>query len=341
MEDYKMKHLKWMAAAAVAAALSMPLMAAEQADPAVGDWLLKADFDGRPMNAILIIAKDKDGKLTGLWGSFFGTDAVDNLKAADGKISFSQTIRFRPPGGGQDQSEGFTVDYSGTIKEGKMSLTASSDRGDFVYEGRRLDALPPVLGVWEFKRQRNEQEIITLLTVSQAADGTLTADWTGPANSQMQAESKISDVKFENGKLTFTRSLSFQDRQMETTYELTASGDTLSGVSKSQRGEREVTGRRLGSEHIGKWDLSVSSDFGQRRQLLIVLPDMTGMYGAVNVGKITFENGQVSFKYSMGFGDRTFESEFKGQLQDGKLTGQITTSRGTQQVEGKKMMPAA
>lgn len=340
-----MKHLKVMVVAAVLAVLAVPLIAAEQsagqkADPVVGDWLLKADFDGRPMNAILIIAKDKDGKLTGSWGSFFGIDAVDNLKVADGKISFSQTVRFRAPGAAQDQSEGFTVDYSGSIKDGKMSLTASSDRGDFVYEGQRIDTMPSVLGVWEFKRERNGQEIISLLTVSQAADGTLTADWTNQADSERQAETKISNVKFEGGKLTFTRTISFQDRQMETTYELSASGDTISGISRSQRGEREVSGRRLGSEIIGKWDLTITSDRGERKQLLIVLPDMTGMYGAVNVGKITFENGQVSFKYSMGFGDRTFESEFKGQLKDGKLTGEMTSSRGTQKVEGKKMMPA-
>ena len=57
-----------------------------------GDWLLKADFNGRPMESILSLVRDADGKLGGKWISFWGYSEINDAKFEDGKLSFSRTM---------------------------------------------------------------------------------------------------------------------------------------------------------------------------------------------------------------------------------------------------------
>ena len=68
---------------------------------------------------------------------------------------------------------------------------------------------------------------------------------------------------------------------------------------------------------------------------------MSGLYGSAAIKKVDFEDGQVSFKIALEFGERKFEISFKGKLDGKKLTGELTTSRGAQKVTGKKVISAA
>ncbi len=307
--------------------LVIPALAAEPKDPAAGDWLLNSDFNGRPVYSLLLLSKDKENNYQGSWVSFWGINTVDNLKIEDGKITFTQTNRFR------DQE--MILTFTGTLKDGKLTGTMSSDEWDSDFEGGRIAPLPPIVGIWEFRRQRQDTEYVSTLTISADKNGKFTADWQSERGTW-----EISDVKYEDEKLTFARKSTDPERQRETTYALTAKDDTISGTMTSSRGERQTEGKRLHSELIGKWELTLTSDFGDRKQLLWVRPDLTALYGSTEVGKITVEDGKVSFDYEMSFGDRSFENAFKGQLETGALTGEMTNSRGTQQVKGKKMTPA-
>ena len=111
-----------------------------------------------------------------------------------------------------------------------------------------------------------------------------------------------------------------------------------SGVMKSERGETPVEGKRIGAPLVGTWNLDVSSERGDRKQRLRVFPDMSGLLGATPIKKIQLQDGKVSFKISLEFGDRTLELDFQGKLDESSLTGEITTSRGTQKVTGKKVI---
>lgn len=290
-----------------------------------GNWLLTSDFNGRPVNSLLMLSKDKDGNYQGSWGSFRGIDPIDDLKIKDGNISFTQTNRFR------DQE--FTMTFAGTVKDGELTGAMVSNRGENTFKGSRIKPLPAIVGVWEFRRQRQDREFISTLIVSQDKDGQFNADW----QSQRSNSWEISDVKYEDEKLTFTRKNTDPDRQRETTYTLTAQDDTISGTMMSPGGEREIEGKRLHSDLIGKWELTITSDRGQRKQLLWIRPDMTALYGSADVGTVSVEDGNISFRYEISFGDRSFENEFTGQLQAGTLTGEMSNSRGSQQVTGQKM----
>ena len=99
----------------------------------------------------------------------------------------------------------------------------------------------------------------------------------------------------------------------------------------------QVAGTRVGAALIGTWMLEVSYDSGDRRQRLRVNADMSGLYGATPVKEIKFEDDKVSFKVVREFRDQTFEMDFVGKLTEGKLTGELTSDRGSQQVTGTKV----
>ncbi len=54
--------------------------------------------------------------------------------------------------------------------------------------------------------------------------------------------------------------------------------------------------------------------------------------------KVNLEGDKVNFKTVLEFGDREFEMSFEGKLDESKLTGELTTSRGTRKVKGTKVV---
>ena len=184
------------------------------------------------------------------------------------------------------------------------------------------------------KYKFGEREITSTFIVKADKEGKLTAQWQG-----RRSESEISDLQYERGKLTFKRKSTYQDRQFESTFEGTIRGNTLSGVIKSQRGETTVEGTRIGAAIIGTWNLEVTSEQrGSRKQRLMVNPDMSGLYGAIPVKKVNLEDDKVSFKIVLEFGERKFEMSFEGKLEDSKLTGELTSERGSQKIKGTKVI---
>ncbi len=292
----------------------------------MGDWLVKADFDGRQMTSILSFSRDKEGNLAGQWISFWGLSELRDIKYEDNKLSFVQVSRF-----GDNE---FRSDFAGTIEGGTLTGTMSSERGELQMEGTRVRRMPAVVGNWEMKVKMGEREYTGTLVIKADEKRNLTAEWQSE-----RGEHQISDVQYENGQLTFKRTSKFGDRQFESTFEGTVKEDTLTGTFKSERGEGTGVGQRIGAALIGKWELDITSERGTRKQILQVNPDLSGMYGATAVKKINLEGNQVTFQIVLEFGDRKFEINFKGDLDGKKLTGEVTSSMGTQTVTGKKLPP--
>ena len=86
------------------------------------------------------------------------------------------------------------------------------------------------------------------------------------------------------------------------------------------------------------WDLEVTSERGSRKQRLKVNPDMSGLYGSIAIEKVNLEGYKVSFKTVLEFGERKFEMSFEGKIEESKLAGELTTSRGNQKVTGTKVI---
>jgi len=286
-----------------------------------GDWQVKIDFDGRQITSILSFSSDKEGLLTGSWISFWGLSELKDINYEDGKLSFTQVYRFR-----ESESE---AKFTGTVKRRKLTGTLSGDRGESTVEGTRLRPMSRAVGNWDMKIKVGDQEYTATLIVKQGQDGKLTADW-----QSQWGEHKISDVEFKKNKLNFKRTSKVQDRQWESTFEGTVKGHTLSGTFTSDRGGIEAEGKRLGAPLIGKWNLEITSDRGTRKQILQINPDLSGMYGPIAIPKINLEDSQVGFKTILEYNERKSEISFAGTLQNNKLSGELTTSRGTRQVQG-------
>ena len=291
-----------------------------------GDWLVKVDYDGRQFESILSFSRDREGNQTGQWISFMGLSELKDIKYEEGEISFSRESRNR-------DGESTTSNFKGKIEDGKISGTWSSSRGDNKLEGKRVPRMPRAVGSWALTLKMGEREFTSTLVVKVDKEGKLTGQW-----QSRRGESEVADLQYQRGKLTFKRTSTYQDTKRESTFEGTVRGDTLSGVMKSERGEITVEGKLVGAPIIGTWNLEVASERGTRKQRLLVNPDMSGMYGAIPIKKINLENNQVDFLTALKFGDQSYEIRFEGKLEDTKLTGEITTSRGSQKITGTKVI---
>lgn len=329
-----MEHRKFLKAVLCCMLLFMVILSAQvAAQPSssrgrglYGDWVVKIDYDGRQFESILSFSRDQDGNLTGSWISFMGVSELKDIKYEEGKISFSHERRNR-------DGETTTSNFKGTIEDGKISGVWSSSRGENNLEGKRATRIPRAVGSWNLNYKIGDREITSKLVIKADKEGNLTGQW-----QSRRGESEVSDLQYERGKLTFKRTSTYQDTKREYTFEGNIRGDTLTGMIKSERGEVEVEGKLEGGSLIGTWNLEIEYDSGPRKQRLMVNPDFSGMYGAIPIKKINLEDGKVDFLTVLEFGDQSFEIRFEGKIEENKLTGEITTSRGSQKVKGTKFV---
>ncbi len=293
-------------------------------DRIVGDWKLTLDRNGRQMNSILTFSEDESGKLIGKWIGFRGASNLADLEYANHQLSFKRIDRF----GDRESISSFT----GTAERETLSGTLSSERGELKVEGKWIRPMSRAAGTWNIIVKDGQREHTANLIVSPDKDGILAAEWKG-----QEGQHTITNVTFKNPALTFKRSSKAPNRQWESTFQGTIKGDSLTGTFSSDQGDSSLKGRRVGAGLIGKWDLRITSDSGNRSQILTIHPNLSALYGAIPVEKINLEGNQVSFKTSIPFGDQDREISFAGRLDNKKLTGELTTSSGAQKVEGTRI----
>jgi len=298
------------------------------AEDITGDWDMATEFGGRQSFATLTIVKKADGTYSGKWGR----DDLSNVKFDGQKLTFVRTVRW-----GDNE---LTLDYAGALKDGKLTGTLSSDNGDFPANGTKIKPKAPPLGVWDLSYAIGDRDVTAKLIVSEKPDGKLDAKW----DSQM-GESTIANVKIDGAKITFDRTVKSNDREFKMAFEGVAQGDKLTGASKSDMGDIPVAGTRVGAAVIGKWELTTESEQGARQSMLTVYPDLTARQeffgGESPVKNFKFEGDQMTYALELGFGDQTFVIDYKLKVQNGVLTGQSSSERGTNAIKGKKMQEAS
>jgi len=291
-----------------------------------GDWVVESDFNGRTFRSILVFSRDQERNQTGVSLSFMGMNELKDVSFADGKLSFTQTRRNRD--GEMSESK-----FSGTITDGVLTGTMSGTR-EYELTGKRAPRIPRAVGQWELKYSRGDREITSALIIKADAEGNLSAQM--PSG---RGEAKISNLTIENrNELSFKRVSKYQEREFESTFTGTLQRNEITGTFKSDRGESQVAGTRIGADLIGTWNLGLTSDRGERKQRLVVNGDLSGLYGSMPVKEIKLDGDNVSFKLVMEFGQNTFEMDFAGKLAESTLTGELTSDRGSQKVIGTKVV---
>jgi hypothetical protein len=332
---------------------------------------------GGMMSSILTLSRDKDGKLTGQIIGMMGITELNNLKFENGTLSFSQTMRMRQEETvstftgtvkegkligkqtsprGEVEMEGTKIPTPPAIVGNWEITTTRGDQQMVTILSVTTDKDGKIAAAWQPQRGQGQREQGQRQQgdrpQGQRQEGDRSAQADRPQGQRGFGE--LSDVQYKDGKLTFSRRMMMgrrtqqqdqqQDQQQErvSTYVLTAKGDVLTGTVTNQQGERPIEGKRAAvSPVVGTWLLTLTSERGDRTQRLVVYPDMTGLYGATPVEAVTVEDKAVGFKISMSFGDRNFETTFKGTLDGDKLTGQLSSTGFndqvmTQDVVGKK-----
>jgi hypothetical protein len=287
---------------------------------------MKLDFDNWQAKSILTFGRDKEGELTAQWVSIFGIGELKDIKRKGKDITFTLINDM----GDQE----YIGNFIGTLVKGELAGVLSSDQGEITTEGKRLKRMPLILGSWDMTLKMGDREFKTVLVVSADKEKKLQAEW-----QSQWGEHEISDVGFKDGKLTFSRVSKFGDNEWETTYEGALKGHALTGKFSSQQGEIAANGKRVGAALVGKWDLTITSVQGTRKQRLTVLPDLSARFGALPIKKIGLEGGNVSFEMALPFGDNEYEISLEGKIKGGKLTGKFTSSEGTSEVTGTKIKP--
>jgi len=208
------------------------------AEGVVGEWEFKSQIPARTSQATMTITKNAEGKYEGKWLAQWGESELSDIKFEKGKVSFVQTSSF----GGPEMK----TTYEGTVEGGKMKGSGKGQFGEFTFEGAMQgepkSGADAIVGEWQMTINTAAREMVDKLIISKNADGTLAGKWIG-----QRGENTITNLKFEGGKLTFTRTSSFGGREMQSTYEGTVEGDTIKGNFTSERGEREANATRVGA----------------------------------------------------------------------------------------------
>jgi hypothetical protein len=225
-------------AAGVVLAIVMLAPVVIAAEGAVGEWEFKSQMPARTSTATMTIKKNAEGKYEGTWSARRGESALSDITFEKGKLKFVQTSSF----GDQEMK----TTYEGTVEGGKITGKGQGQFGEFTFDGtlqgEAKKGADAIVGEWQMNIEMPAREIVEKLIITKNADGTLAGKWEG-----RRGESTISDVKFEAGKLTFTRTSKFGDREFTSTFEGTVEGDNMKGVFRSERGEREANATRVTS----------------------------------------------------------------------------------------------
>lgn len=289
------------------------------AEDITGEWEIRIDYNGFMESfATLYFSRKADGTLMGKWGS----RELADVRFEDGKLTFARRRMSRH---GESIEE-----YSGTLKEGKFTGTLSTDYGDFLANMTRKKPKSPVLGQWYVKFDVGEREITDRLIISEKPDGTLAGKWKAE-----RGEHVISNVKFQDGKLTYTLKSKFDEYEWESTFEGTIEGHKLVGAFMSQRGEIQATGERIGASLVGKWEMITTS--GGDTCIMKIYGDLTGMYeypkgDELPIENLKLEGDQVTFSIDPGWVKQKYSMDYFIPYFEGKLDGK--TLRGKLCVEG-------
>jgi len=200
-----------------------------------GEWNFTSKFEAMTVDATMTITKNAEGKYAGTWSAQWGESTLSDITADANKVKFTQTSNF----GGQD----FKTSYEGTLEGLKLKGTSTNQWGDAAFEGTRgetKDKADPIVGEWQMNIMIPAREIVDKLSITQNQDGSLAGKWEGMRG----GENTISNLKFAEGSLTFTRTTKMGGNDFSMTFQGTFTGDSIKGSFSSDFGDREITASR-------------------------------------------------------------------------------------------------
>jgi len=200
-------------------------------------------------------------------------------------------------------------------------------------------------GDWQIKYQAGERQRDAIISFSRDSEGNRTGQWIS-----FMSFSELKDFKYEDGKLSFTRTSRGRDGQTSTSKFTGAIQDgKLTGTMSSDRGEYKVEGKpspRI-PRAVGTWQMKVKMGDRERESTIAIKVDKEGKLSAqwssdrgtpLQIPEVQYERGNVSFTMEGKREDREWKMSFKGTIQreTDTLTGTFTSNRGEIEAVGKR-----
>ncbi len=205
----------------------------ESTQQVTGVWEFESKWPARTSTETMTITKNAKGKYEGTWSASWGESKLSDITFKNGIMKFVQINTF--------DGEKIKATYEGTVANNKITGKAQEPWGDFTFEGTLgRETKGDITGQWQMTITIPAMETFEKMTITKNADGTLAGKW-----ETQRGKNIILDVKFENGKLTFTHIGKFGGRKFMTKFAGTVQGDNIKGVFSSEQGRMEVTATRV------------------------------------------------------------------------------------------------
>jgi len=224
------------------------------------------------------------------------------------------------------------------LKDKKITGNISMMDRDTPVTCIKVIPLCDAVGTWNMETAMGEQTFKSTLIVNQDVNGVLTGDWKSE-----WGDTKVTNIKITEGKLTFKRVIEFNEETMELDFagKITNNANEITGMTTSDMGEIETTGKRVNANLIGVWVLDTSSEMGDRKALLTIEKNLTGEYDMgfwqMPVSKLKLAADKLTFELNMGSGERAFSMDFAGTITGETVKGVLGSDRGETDVTGKKL----
>jgi hypothetical protein len=201
---------------------------------AAGKWDMKFKTTGGESTAILDINAAKDGALSAEWQKIEGDHKITDVKCVGNKLTFKSATKI-------NDAENVCV-FEGTVEPKTNTLN-----GVFKVDGN--DTLRAPLREMPTEAKRIGTELIGTWILE------TTAPWgnskqrlkVNPDMSGMYGMNPIDKITIEGDKVTFKITPEFGRMRFEMNFEGKIDGSKLTGEMKNQRGNQEVTGKKIGS----------------------------------------------------------------------------------------------
>jgi hypothetical protein len=204
---------------------------------------------------------------------------------------------------------------------------------------------PQVVGEWEFKSNFEGRSSEATMTIKKIAEGKYEGTW-----SAQFGESTLSDIAFENGKLTFVQTSNFGGREIKTTYEAKVEGGKLTGTGKGRFGESKIDGTSKGEPNtiVGEWQVNVTVPPREIVDKLTITKNTdgilegkwTGQRGESTISNMKLEGNKLTFTRKSKMGEMEFETTYEGIVEGDQIKGKFTSERGDREANATRVSAA-
>jgi hypothetical protein len=169
-----------------------------------------------------------------------------------------------------------------------------------------VNAAEGIVGEWEFKSQIPARTSTATMKITKNAEGKYEGTW-----SAQWGESVLSDIKFENGKMSFIQMSNFGGQEMKTTYEGAVDGNEIV--------EKLTITKNADGTLAGKWEAK---------------------RGENTISDVKFEASKLMFTRTSKFGDREFTMTFEGTVEGNNIKGVFKGERGEREANATRVTSA-